>query len=240
MPNPADRLLSILLKGKEHKNEESCREVWRVILEVPENKDAIIVARLGKVMELPLEIVKQIDTRFSDESDTYKYWVSQVSTAFKIQNLNGKWETFNSNIDGHTISYLRLSSKLLSVMSGCFDLSADKLTEIRTIINELLSSIRQSDLDENAKAYLIRSLHRILLAIDEHVITGAFPIIDAIEASYGHAVADPIFRESVNNSSIGKRLWDGLSTVATIVTIATGLPQLASDITSYIDALPKP
>jgi len=50
--NPAERLLSLLERGKAKAPATNCRTVWEELLEV--NGDSpLLMARLGKVMELP-------------------------------------------------------------------------------------------------------------------------------------------------------------------------------------------
>ncbi|MEE9423993.1 MAG: hypothetical protein V3V18_03320 [Methylococcales bacterium] len=238
MQNSAERLLKILQEGENHDNGKSCRQVWQELLRVQNDDEALLISRLGKTMLLPYEIALIIDEHFPEERETHKYWINRVSTAFKQQNLDQKWETFNKIIDQHTISYLRISANLLSVLTGSSDLGEDKLSDLRESINNLLVDVRDSDITANAKVYLLRSLQRILIALDEYEISGSMPIIDAIEMTYGHAVADPDFRSSICESKIGEKVWSTLSMAANVVTVA-GVPLLASDISGFINALPK-
>ncbi len=240
MPNPAERLLKILVEGKTFDNKKKCRDVWGSLLKVSPSDDALLMARLGKAMELPLEVEAAIEEHVPEEKATQAYWIKRVSSAFKQQNLEQPWETFNKYIDDHTISYLRMSSKLLGVLSNGSSLSDEKIDEVRESISELLSDVRGSDIAPQAREFLIRSLQRILLALDEYHISGSLPIINAVESTFGHVVINPEFRQAVTESSLSDKIWNTLSVVASAVTVISGVPQIASDISVAIQALPKP
>jgi hypothetical protein len=240
MPNPAERLLKILVEGKNFDNKKKCRDVWGSLLKVSPANDALLMARLGKTMELPLEVEATIEEHVPGEKETQAYWIKRVSAAFKQQNLEQPWETFNKYIDEHTISYLRMASKLLGVLSNGASLTDEKIDEIRESISDLLSDVRGSDIAPEAKGFLVRSLQRILLALDEYHISGSMPILTAVESTFGHVVINPEFRQAVTESSLSDKIWNTLSVVASAVTVMSGVPQIAADISNVIQALPKP
>ena len=240
MGNPAERLLNILVEGLNHKSDQPCQAVWRRLLSADGQDDAELVARLGKVMLLPEEIGHLIKEHYPEERADQDYWISRVTVALKQQNLDQNWETFRKFIDGHTVSYLRMAAKLLSFTSGNGSLEQEKIAEIRESVSDLLVEVRNSNLSVSAKSFLIRSLQRIVGALDEYAITGELPILDAIETVYGHVVANPTFRAEMQESDISAKLWSTLSIAASFVTVATGVPQIASDISGLINALPKP
>ena len=226
--NCAERLLKILVEGKAIAANVNCRNAWKQILEVDDQKESFLLSRLSKAMMLPdltVESLKNIDG--SDHS-FYQHWYSAVTTGFKKQNLNDNWGTFINNIDDHSISYLKINASLLQAHVSNSNISEEKLDEIHQKIQETLDDVLGSDLSEVVKIYLINSLQNILNAIREYKITGFSPIMEAIESSFGHAVINSEFREEMKNSETGKKVWDALGAVATIVSLATGLPQIAS------------
>jgi hypothetical protein len=73
------------------------------------------MSRLGKVMELPDLIIKDITESYPKQSSTHTHWSTTVNNGFMQQNLNGAWKEFIAHIDSHTISYLSMSADLLDM-----------------------------------------------------------------------------------------------------------------------------
>lgn len=229
--NPATRLLTILEKGRQEAGSTNCRQVWQKLLGVAKNDSSLLMSRLGKTMELPDQIVKALREEFPNQAELETHWTEQVNAAFMVQNLHGAWDSFMNNIDANSMVMLRFASHLLQGRSNLKALSTEELQNMQATIEGLLSEIRASEaLDVDLKKYLIRSLQRILLAISEYALTGALPVLDAIDSTFGHAAVDVQYRNFLTDSELGKRLLDSLSAMANSVTVAVGLPQLTQTI----------
>jgi len=92
--NPAGRLLHILQECKKIPQHSTGREAWRKILNVNVNNDALLVSRLGKVMELPHQVINDIQNNFPNQKNSHKHWSAKVNTAFTQHDLNGQWSKF--------------------------------------------------------------------------------------------------------------------------------------------------
>ena len=92
------------------------------------------------------------------------------------------------------------------------------------------SSVLQSDSDSELKKYIIHHLRQILIAIDEYKITGALPILDAIESTIGHAYLDKKYYSFLKDTDIGKQIVVTLGVAANLVTIAVGIPAITQGI----------
>ena len=225
--NPAARLLSILSDGKKVAANDPCKRSWATLLETPEGDGALLVSRIGKLMGLPQEIIERTQELYPNQRQTWHHWSHQVNTAFSTQNLNAQWNTFIQHIDDHTINYLANAAELLEARSTIKQLDAASVKELRDKVNNLLSRVVDSDFDAQLKKYIIHHLRQILVAIDEYKITGALPILDAVESTIGHAYLDESYRNSLQGTEIGKEILTTLAAVANLVTIAVGLPPLA-------------
>lgn len=228
--NPAARLLSILSEGKKVAATDPCRGTWAKLLDTPEGDGALLVSRIGKLMSLPQEIIERTKELYPNQQPTWQHWSHQVNAGFSSQNLNGQWQTFVQHIDPHTITYLTMSSDLLEAKSSIKRLELSKITELRGTINELMSSVLQSDSDSELKKYVIHHLRQILVAIDEYKITGALPILDAVESTIGHAYIDKKYYSYLKDTDIGKQIVIALGAVANLVTIAVGVPAITQGI----------
>ncbi len=224
--NPAARLFSILDEGKKIDANKNCREVWQNLLDVNPSKQALLISRLGKLMELPQQIIEIVESEFPNQVRTCDHWNTQVNKAFMQQNLSDKWATFANHIDVHALNYLSITTELLQTKSPTKLLGADELVETRNSINELLNEIIDSNIPDEIKQYVASGLNNLLRRIDEYRITGAQPIMDGIEGMFGHAFFDEEYRRYLSEEDLGKKLVDVLAAVASAVTIVLGAPQL--------------
>lgn len=177
-------------------------------------------------MELPDQIINQIQSHYPKQSDSHKHWSAKVNAAFSQQNLNGQWSEFIKHIDSHTIDYLNMSVDLLDVKEDTKVLSNNQLSDMHDKINNILNEIIELDLDENFKKYIVRYLRKILISIEEYKISGATPILESIECMLGHAFVDENYKKALAETDIGSKLFTVLGAVASAITIAVGLPQL--------------
>jgi hypothetical protein len=231
--NPANRLLSILEAGGKLNKKTVCREAWGSLLDASGNS-ALLMSRLGKLMELPALIIESLKDNYPNRGNTWAHWEVQVNRAFTTQNLDGHWETFINHIDGTSLTLLRLSSDLIEAKSPQETLSEEGLAGLRLKLTELAEDILASDLDHDLKKYLVRALRRLVNAIDEYQITGGAEILDAVEATIGHAAVSPAYREFMKDNDLGAKFVMTLSLMANAVTVAPALKELASSVAGLL------
>lgn len=225
--NPAARLLSILEKAKEIPPTTNCRTAWQKLLG-PIKSNAMLISRLGKIMALPEQIIQAMQDEFPSQGDTWSHWESQVNRGFSVQNLDGSWDSFLNNIDGHSITYLRLASDLLNSKSNTKVIADDQIIAVRESIQIIYDEVLNSELlPGEVKKYVIRCLRKILVGIDEYHLTGAIPLLDAIETMVGHSAIDKDYHRFLTDSDLGKRILETLGSMANVVTVAVGIPQLS-------------
>lgn len=224
--NPAGRLLYILKEGKKLSQQSTGKNAWANLLDVDEKNLSLLMSRLGKVMELPDQIIQQVKEHYPNQGETHKHWSAKVNTAFTTQNLNGSWTEFTKHIDSHTIDYLSMSVDLLDMKTNTKIISDEQLSKTHESINNILFEILESDINEDFKKYIVHYLRKILTSIEEYKISGAVPIIESIESTLGHAFIDQNYRSSLQESELGQKIVTILSTAAAVMTVAVGLPQL--------------
>lgn len=227
--NPAARLLSLLEKGKTTPPTTNCRAVWEELLEA-KSDSPLLMARLGKVMELPRLAIVALQEEFPQQGDTWSHWEAQVNTAFMVQNMHANWDSFINNIDAHTLTYLKMASSLLQAKANTKLIADTDLVSIRERLDAILVEVLSSDLPIEVRRYLARNLRKIIGSIDEYRLTGALPLLDAVETTLGHAAVDKQYKSFLIDTELGKRLLDTLGSMANVVTVAVGLPQLTQAI----------
>ncbi|MEI6706132.1 MAG: hypothetical protein WCK96_03235 [Methylococcales bacterium] len=238
--NPAARLLAILEKGKTIPPNETCENAWIKILETQRSTNSLFFTRLAKVMELTNQSSKLLENL--DLTEKFKranqHWVNQVNAAFVNQKLNGQWETFIKYIDDRTIDGLTTATEHFE-MKLAINLNVpqaqEKLSEIKSTFQTLLDDIlKNEEIDKEVKRYLVRSLQRVIVAIEEHFISGYTPIIEAIETTIGYAVVDSKTPEkkvvtAFYETGMFEKFFTALNIISALVTLRTGIPQLSTD-----------
>lgn len=226
--NPAARLLSILEEGKNQSPETHCTKVWNLLLATEDT--SLLVSRLGKTMNLTQQTIVAIQEEFPDGGNTWSHWAQQVNYAFMVQDISSKWVTFIKHIDDHTITYLRMSATMLQAKSNTKLIAVAELGALRQTFSDLLVDILAADIPVEIKKYLARQLRNIVDTIDDYRISGALPLLDAVDATVGHMAVDKEYNHFLTKTEIGKRLLDTLGAMANVVTVAVGLPQLPASI----------
>ena len=226
--NPAGRLYAILEKGNEIPKHLNTRETWYKILDVDNGRDALLMSRIGKVMELSEQIITDMQTYFPRQVNSHQHWSSAVNQAFSEMNLNESWKSFISHIDDHTMTYLSMAVDMLDTKENIKNLSLDDLKKVRNKIDKILQDIIKLDIDESFKKDIVKYLRKILTAIDEYSITGIVPIMESIESTLGHAFIDENYKNNLMDTDIGKQVRLTLGLAADMITVSLGLPQLTT------------
>lgn len=230
--NPAARLLAVLEAGKIVPVGDPCSAVWAHLLDAP-NGSGLLMSRLGKLMDLPEQIISSMKERdFKDKSRYWAHWSYQVNLAFGSQNLKSDWNSFISYIDDNTISGLGMTSELLKLKTNTTLISSEHLTDFKVELENILESVIESSQPTEVKNYLVRQIRRLIVSIDEYRLTGALPILEHIEAAAGHTLFDPQYKTFVNDNTLGIRFVEILSVISNVVTVATGLPSLSNSFSS--------
>ncbi len=227
--NPAARLLSVLEKGKILPPTANCRVVWDELLE-SKNDSSVLMARLGKLMELPHLVILALREEFPEQGDTWSHWEAQVSAAFMVQNMHANWDSFITHIDDHSLRYLKMASAMLQAKTNTKLIIEADLIAVRETLDAILVEVLATDMPSEVKRYLVRNLRKIVNSIDEYELTGALPLLDAVEITLGHAAVDKQYKSFLTDTELGKRLLDTLGSMANVVTVAVGLPQLTQAI----------
>lgn len=228
--NPAARLLSILERGLEHKNEINCRTVWCQLLHVEKSDHAMLMGRIGKVMSLSTDIIESLNTIGGVKVERYLHWVKPIENAFIKNDLNSQWGGFRNHINEHVINYLSMTSDFLSHKRPEPLLEKPALDSILSNARELIDEIRRSDIPPQVKDFMIKQLHRVCLAVEEHSINGSESVSRAVEGAFGYGVLHAEAVDLAKTNTIAKKFWQSMANIALIISISNGVQQLAPPI----------
>jgi len=234
LDNPAARLLNIIEKGLEHKNEENCRDVWCSLLDTKLGDNATLMGRIGKVMSLSTDIMESLNNIGVVKVERYLHWVAPIENAFISNNLNGSWQGFKGQINQHVINYLSMTSDLLSHKRPESVLEESTLGSILNNARALIDEVRESELPDKVKEFMIKQLYKVCLSVEEHVINGTESVSNAVETAFGYGVLHSEVVELAKTDPTAKKFWQNMANIALVVSISTGIQQLAPPIVKLL------
>ncbi|EOD4079978.1 hypothetical protein ACOHX9_000685 [Yersinia enterocolitica] len=225
--NPAARLHQILLDGAGQSSNFRCRDVWSDILKISDMTEVKFLRAIADTAELVDEIIYLRDEVLNTSRAKSTHWPTQVRKAFNLQDLKGDWASFNKHIDSLVISELDMLAMIFEKSDAEENLNEEKLTEFKDRILILREEIISSELDKGVQYALLALLKKALEAIEMYQITGAGPIMEAVEASIGKVMFDQNLQEEIKSGTIGKQFGALMGGLANFVTIAQGVKELA-------------
>ena len=227
--NPARRLLIILENGKDLSHPLTCEQAWSQLLETEDNT-SLLLARLGKLMLLPADILRTMHDLYPENVDVTQYWHKKVCHMLVNLNLEDQWVNSIRKIDDNSMTQLKMTAMLLDQKLQRNSLDKESIANTRSIFQDIHDELIDSDIAQELKIFVLRKLRDIIVSIDEYKLTGLMPILDAVDSSIGHCVTNSAYKEFISDTPLGKRLAAALTATADSITIATGLPAIASSI----------
>ncbi|MGS0680729.1 hypothetical protein ACVBIL_06180 [Shewanella sp. 125m-7] len=236
--NPAQQLHTLLEKGRKIPATALTRTALSQLLNV-ENNEILLLHRVPSFFSLTEKIIQALNDIGAFDNVTVNHWSSQMNNAMKKVHMNAQWSNTIGLIDQHSMNYIKGHAQLLNAHSSIKEVPAEKLSDTKEALQGLVNQIQESDFELNIKEFLVRSLNTVINHIDEYFLTGYVPIIESLNSIYGKAVIDTDFREAVNKSDLRQDIWSTLANASSVITIGTGLPQLASSVAFLLDNLTK-
>lgn len=145
---------------------------------------------------------------------------------------NGR--NFGGHINVHIINYLSMTADFLSHKCPESVISESKLDSILETARSLIDDVRNSDIPNEIREFMIRHLYKVCLAVEEYTITGAESVSTAVESAFGYGVLHKYSVEISQSNSVAKKFWQGMANIALIVSISTGVQQLAPTVTELL------
>ena len=184
-------------------------------------------------MSLIGEISVELRSLENVNANRYLGWVPSLNKAFSEQNINGKWQTFISKVNDHTVNYLSNTADILEARIRRFHPDLSSLEELLESTDDLKEKIVRSSLPEHVKQYMVKKISEINLAVEEYRISGSGPIVENIEAIFGHVILDREFREA-SRSEDAAPFWTFIKRAALIITMSLGILQIPHEVEKYL------
>lgn len=225
--NPAGRLLSILMEGKNSNPSVNCKATWAKILSVEEDNSFVLVGRIGKVFSLVDNISIELAQIDNVNVSRYMSWTKNLESAFSNCNLGAPWQSFMQHIDESTIDYLHMTSGMLATNRPQPVLPRSELDKIYEGAKNLISEIISSDLSNKIKSYFIEQLRKISTAIEEYKITGASEVVDIVEATFGRALLSRDMIDGRETHEVMNNFWKFMTKTVLVISTVVGVLQIA-------------
>lgn len=220
--NPAARVLKVLRKIEVTASTLPCKDSWRSALGIPPGDESTLLIKLGLFMSMPAEAVRIMNEKFPALKHQTDAWHERFMAGMLTQSLNGQLATFTTIYRDTNNDYLEVMNHMIG--TACYDeVPEEKISESRAKLSELIESILDSNLEEKVKTYVVKSIRRIISALEDYELTGSIPVIESIEIIAGHVFTNEQFRTSMN-SDIGNKIFGVIGAIADAMAIASGVP----------------
>ncbi|HHQ6628062.1 TPA: hypothetical protein ACSTL5_004609 [Serratia fonticola] len=232
--NPAERLHDLLVKGKSMPGNVKCKDNWIALLALSEPTEANVLRGIAAVSELPQKILYIRDELIKSKRGRSQHWLRQVNSAFSEQTLTSDWSTFTRHIDDVTISELDFLAMVFEGANQEEGLNEEELLSFKQRILELREEVLNSDIDQDVRFAIVELLKKTLEAIELYQLTGAGPIMEAVELSVGKIMFNEKLQEEVKTGTVGKKLAGIMGGLASIVVVAQGIKEIAPPVISFL------
>lgn len=220
--NPAARLHLFLISTKTGEaRSKMTREVMRHHLNMPGAPDHHIYGLVG----LPDQIDALLREHFSGRRWTH--WLEKVNDCFSRINLNAHWSSAIDTVDDRALTELEMIATLFETKGQIALLEQSEMDVFRDKINELKNDVIHAELSSEMRKTILHYLSKINSAIESYQVTG-------IESALGRAALNEEYRNALKETGTGKKLGEVISLVANAVTIAQGIPFVATPLLTLL------
>ena len=219
--NPAARLHALLHKAKQNtelRNKPST-ESWSMLLNVPTDNQALMLKRLGGVMELPSVIKGRIENLAEVNHDLYMRWLPKVEEAFRANHLAGGFHGFIDKIDDTTLLGIEHCAAILSQRDPDPEIKAEELESLRQQVDDLIKEMTDAEIDPDLRKFILKHLFAIRNAIDEYQVFGSKPLVTAFGQAVASTVTEPQESVKASLSPHGNKFWKCVTRLGNLLTV---------------------
>jgi hypothetical protein len=230
--NAAQRLHALLVRAKSISGADSCQQAWASLLRVDPADVAGLLHRLSPVMALPQKVRKEVDEAGLDS--IYLSHFNEIEQAFGIMNFHIKWEQFLGSISEQAPTSLGICAHRLSEGRPEAEVTDEAIEELSVGARELIDEVREAEVSDDLRLYLLRQLRRVEAAIHDYPIIGPDALREAYHIAVGEAVVQPDLHDELHKAPVSKQFWNfvqhaalTLSVVHTSLALPATIAELA-------------
>lgn len=235
--NPAARALRVLLQIEDLPSTMAAKEAWGRVLGVAKNDESHLLIKLGQFMQVPSEAAELMNEKFPRLERQTKNWHARLYTAMTKQSLSSEISTFTRYYPSDANDFLKVMDQMLAI-SAHAEIDIEIVSEFKSSIEDLITKVLQSNAEQKVQEYLVKSLRKVIVALENYQLTGMVPVLESIEIIAGHVFTDSEFKSAMS-SELGNNIFSVIGAIADSISIATGAPptlwtQIGQTITGLI------
>jgi hypothetical protein len=228
--NSASRLVALLRGIPSHPDNTQTLEVWARLFGVSEqnqNRKSGSVAQRLSAMYRELEVVRDQMQKANYSETLYAPAISRVEHALSTMLLPSTWNQARQYLTPETFVALEFCSEILPDEEAL--VSSDELDEISARVEELQSSLTDSQLPARLRALVEHHISLIREALAEYPIAGAKALREVARTALGELVeVKDTVKSNRDAPAINKlgALWRKVNEAADVALKADKLAQL--------------
>lgn len=239
--NAAARLHSVLVKAKKSNLRSTpAISAWANLLNAEPSNEALVLKRLGAVMELPSTIKTKVESLSDVDHELYLRWVPKLVGAFRATHLGSSFSSFLDNVDDTTLFGIEHCSALLGRKDPEPEIAKSELDFLRIKVQELIEEVRTNDIDLDVRKFLLKHLLTILNAIEEYEIFGSRPLTAALGEAVASTITEPLETVKAGSIPTGGKFWKCVIGLAALLTVTGQGLEIAERIEKLLPAPAKP
>lgn len=236
MLNPAFSLHVLLEKTYRTSNTYSDYDTtWMNIFEITtddENKTNAKIAlmeSISSMLQLFVETKNLVEQNSKLNNEKNQKHLSTIGNAIYNINLQGSMAHFHETINEESLTALSYIADSIGFIYDLNEATIDSEGADTLIaeVDDLITSISESNLPKEAKFILIKNLNNILEALYKYKFLGADALKDALEQSLGSLILNKQTLSEVSNESSFSRFFNVLEHLNTLVSVGTSVKEIA-------------
>ncbi len=230
--NPAARLHALLQKAKQNTDLQSkpSTESWSILLNVPKENQALMLKRLGGVMELPLLIKERIENLPDIDHKLRLRWLPKIEQAFQANHLAAGFHVFLNKIDDTTLLGIEYCADDLARRDPEPEIKPDELEALRQQVDSLISETTDAEIDSDIKKFILKHLFAIRNAIEEYQVFGSKSLVTAFGQAVAAAYTESQTAVKVSVSPQGNKFWKCVAGLGILLTVGNQVMQLTEGV----------
>lgn len=235
--NPAARALRVLSQIEQLPSNMAAKDAWSRVLGVAKDDESNLLIKLGQFMQVPSEATELMNEKFPRLESQTNHWHARLYSAMTRQSLSSEISTFTRYYPSDANDFLKVMDQMLAI-SASPELDIEIVAEFKSSIEELIEKVLKSNTERKVQEYLVKSLRKVIAALEDYQLTGMVPVLESIEIIAGHVFTDSQFKSAMS-SELGNNIFSVIGAIADSISIATGAPptlwtQIGQTITGLI------
>lgn len=234
--NPAGRLHEILRAMLNHKKDaqQTAYEAFRTILCPTDHRADVVVPRIVRVLELPTIVKRKIEAIQDINQGQYISWIPPVEKHFSTRNFDQKFEYFVAKVDTNILSLVAFCDQLLSSHAPEPTVAQATIDRMRADLEVFAREVRDAELDEHLREYLLHYIDLIDRALIDYRIMGFEAIKDGIVQAGGMLATQKASADRVMGTQFNSKFVAAFLGLAVVCSGYPGAKQIVSDMSRLL------